>query len=289
MEISKVDAPSCDGGEQPWWDAAGQALYYIDNSGQKIHRYEPSSGATRSWKLPSVITSFALRESGGAVVTLRTGIHFLDLETGALETVYPLSDPPPFVFNDAKVDSKGRWIIGASTTKFDNPQPDGGLYRLDPDRSVTKLDTDIHFSNSPSLSPDGKTLYFSDSWLNTCYAYDYDAETGTTSNRRAFVDTSNLGGMPDGATVDSDGLVWIALYGGGKIAAYTPDGKAERVIDMPVKLVSSVMFGGPDLTDLYVTTIKHGSLGEPVEEGAGDLFVIRDIGAKGLPEPRFGG
>jgi sugar lactone lactonase YvrE len=286
MQITRLDAPSCSGGENPMWDPLLQRLYYIDNSGKKVHSLDPATDVTRTLDMPSVITTLVLRE-GGAVVTLRTGIHFLDLNTGALELISPLADPPPYVFNDGKVDSRGRFIIGASTANFGNPGPDGGLFRLDADRTLTRLDSGIHFSNSPCWAPDGKTFYFSDSWLRTTYAYDYDIETGTTANRRTFVNTSELGGLPDGATVDADGLFWVAVYQSGKIAAYRPDGTLERTIDMPVKLVSSVMFGGPGLDRLFVTTIAHGSLGEPTEPGAGDLYVIDGLGTKGLPEHRY--
>ncbi len=289
MQITRLDAPRCRGGENPMWDADTQLLHYIDNTGQKVHSYDPVSGAVRTLDMPSVITTLVLREGGGAVVTLRTGIHFLDLGSGALELVAPLADPPPFVFNDGKVDSRGRFVIGASTANFADPGSDGGLFRFDPGRTLTQLDTGIHFSNSPCWSPDGRTFYFSDSWLKTTYAYDYDAETGTVSNRRAFVNTSELGGLPDGATVDADGLYWVAVYGAGKIAAYRPDGTLARTIEMPVKLVSSVMFGGPELDRLFVTTIEHGALGEPVEKGAGDLYVIDGLGPRGLPEHRFAG
>jgi sugar lactone lactonase YvrE len=239
--------------------------------------------------MPSVITTLVLRKGGGAAVTLRTGIHFLDLHSGALELVLPLADPPPFVFNDGKVDSRGRFMIGASTANFAEPGPDGGLFRFDPDHRLKQLDSGIHFSNSPCWSPDGQTFYFSDSWLKTTYAYDYDIETGATSNRRSFVNTSELGGLPDGATVDARGFYWVAVYGAGKIAAYRPDGTLARTVDMPVKLVSSVMFGGSELDRLFVTTIEHGALGEPAEEGAGDLFVIDGLGARGRPEHRFAG
>lgn len=288
MKVSKVDAPQCQGGEQPLWDHDGQALYYIDNFGQKLHRYEPDIDAVRSWDMPSVITAVALREGGGAIVTLRSGIHVLDFESGKLEAIAPLNDPPPFVYNDAKVDRRGRWLIGASTAQFETPTPDGGLFRLDSDHRLTKLDDGIHFSNGPCFSPDDRTFYFSDSWLKHCYAYDYDIETGELANRRIFADTTDLGGLPDGATIDSQGRLWIAIYSGGKIAAYTPDGKLDMIVEMPVKLVSSVMFGGRDLDQLYVTTIKHGPHGEP-EEGAGYLYRIDGLGAQGLPEPKFAG
>lgn len=289
MKITRLAAPECKGGENPMWDADRGELHYIDNAGCKVHSYNPASGATRTLDMPTVITTLVLRQGGGAVVTLRSGIHFLDIDTGDLELIDPLTDPPPYVYNDGKVDSRGRFVIGGSTANFTAPTPDGGLFRLDADRAVTRLDAGIHFSNSPCWSPDEKTFYFSDSWLDTTFAYDYDVETGSVANRRPFVNTRELDGLPDGATVDSEGRYWVAVYQGGKIAAYRPDGSLERAIDMPVKLVSSVAFGGSDLDRLFVTTIAHGSLGEPTEVGAGALYVIDGLGVTGRPEHRFAG
>lgn len=271
------------------WDAATQRLYYIDNAGCKVHSFDPASSTSRTLATPNVITTLVLREGGGAVVTLGSGIHFFDLETGALELVEPLGDPLTHIYNDGKVDSRGRFLIGGSTPKFSAPQPDGGLFRLDPDRTLTQLDGDIHFSNSPCWSLDERTFYFSDSWRDTTYVYDYDIATGTAANRRPFVNTRELGGLPDGATVDSDGLHWVAVYQGGKVAAYRPDGKLERVIGMPVKLVSSVAFGGPNLDRPFVTSIAHGTLGQPTEANAGSLYVIDGLGAIGRLEHRYAG
>jgi sugar lactone lactonase YvrE len=165
MLISRVAAPACSGGENPIWDYAAKALYYIDNSGKQVHCHDPLSGDNRCWAMPDVITTLALRATGGAEVTLRSGIHFLDFVTGALEMLHPLADPPPYVFNDGRVDPQGRFLIGASTAQFADPTPEGGLYRLDRDHTLHKLDEGIHFSNSPCFAPDGKTFYFSDSWL----------------------------------------------------------------------------------------------------------------------------
>lgn len=289
MQITRVDTVRCRGGENPLWDIAEQVLYFIDNTGKKAHRFDPATGRTRSWEFPGVITTLVLRKNGGAVVTLRSGIHFFDFDSGALERIMPIGDPPPFVFNDGKVDRRGRFVIGASTAKFQNPVNDGGLYSLDANHKLTRLDSDIHFSNGPCFSPDGRILYFADSWRRTIYAYDYEMDTGVATSRRPFVVTGELGGLPDGATVDVAGNVWVAIYGGGKVASYRPDGQLDRVIDMPVKLTSSVMFGGPELNQLYVTTIAHGSMGEPVEEGAGDLYVIEGLGVHGIAEPRYAG
>jgi len=289
MQISCVEAPTCVGGENPLWHQASGSLFYIDNTGMKIHRHDPDSGENHTWDMLEVITTLAFREGGGGVVTLRSGIHLLDFESGKLELLHPLPDPPPHVYNDGRVDGQGRFLIGASTATFDAPKADGGLFRLDTDRTLHKLDGDIHFSNSPCFSPDGRTFYFSDSWRKTTYVYDYDPATGSAINRRVFVDTAELGGLPDGATVDAEGRVWIAIYGSGKIAAYAPDGRLERTVEMPVKLVSSLAFGGADLDRLFVTTIAQGALGEPFESGAGNLYVVDGLGVRGQAEHAYAG
>ena len=290
MRILRLGAPRCDGGEGPLWDVAEQALYYIDNSGRKAHRFVPETQQSRSWDFSDVITALALRRNGGAVVALKSGIHLLDFAGGSVERLPPSGDATIRNFNGGKVDRRGRFLIGGSTSTIHDPTPDGGLFRLDPDHRVTRLDHDIHFSNGPCWAPDDRTFYFSDSWRKTIYAYDYNIDTGVPANRRTFVNTAELGGLPDGATVDSDGLLWVAIYGAGKLAAYGPDGQLERLIEMPVKYVSSVMFGGPNLDQLFVTTIAraHGS-SEPPQEGAGYVYVVEDLGATGVPEPRYGG
>ncbi len=291
MEIHRVNTSHCAGGENPLWDVETQSLYFIDNSGRKIHCYNPVSGTTQSWAVPENITALALRGGGGAIITLRSGIYALDLSSNALEAIAPLANPPPLIYNDGKVDQRGRFIIGGSTASVLDPKPDGGLFRLDPDYSLHKLDGGIHFSNGPCWSPDAKTLYFSDSWLNRVYAYDYDIATGAIANKRLFVETAALGGVPDGATVDSEGCYWTAIYGGAKIASFKPGGELERVVEMPVQLVSSVMFGGPNLDLLYVTTIecRHDKPTDDIEPGAGDVYVVEGLGVRGLPEAHFAG
>ena len=169
--------------------------------------------------------------------------------------------------------------------------PFGALYRLDPDFSVHRIDTDIICSNGPCFSPDDKTFYFADTWTGEIWAYDYDIETGTASNRRTFarVDTSK-GGAADGSTVDAEGCLWNALVYDGRLVRYTPDGAVDRIVDMPVKKVTSVMFGGPNLDILFVTSMAKPPLprfpGDGVQRGS--LFALHDLGVRGLPEPRFG-
>jgi sugar lactone lactonase YvrE len=286
MRITRLAAPRCEGGENPMWDASSQRLFYIDNIGQKVHSFDPASGLTETWATPSLVTTLVLREGGGAVVTLRSGVHFLDLTNGELELAVPLADPPAIIFNDGKADSHGRFVIGAGAARnFADPEPNGGLFSLSTDQTLSQIDSGIHLSNGPCWAPNGKTLYFSDSWLRTVYAYDYDVDTGQVGGRRVFATTGDLDGRPDGATVDADGLYWVAVYQGRKIAAFRPDGRLERTIDMPVDVVSSVAFGGPQLDRLFVTTIAHGT----GDDAAGYVYVIDGLGVRGLAEHRYAG
>jgi sugar lactone lactonase YvrE len=169
--------------------------------------------------------------------------------------------------------------------------PNANLYRLDPDLSVHRIDTGIIVSNGPCWSPDGRTLYFTDTWSGEIRAYDYDTETGAVSNRRSFTSFEGRDGAPDGATVDAEGYVWSALVYGGKLLRFAPDGSLDREIDMPVKKVTSVMFGGPDLDVLYVTSMAKPPLPRFPDDGQlrGSLFAITGLGIRGVPEARFAG
>lgn len=237
------------------------------------------------------IGSMALRKDGeGAVVSLQRGFHFLDFRTGEVELIHdPEPDKKDNRLNDGKVDRAGRFIAGSMDTMESGPN--GALYRLDPDLTVHVLETGIIVSNGPCWSPDGATFYFTDTWTGEIWAYDYDQATGSVANRRTFakVDTSK-GGAADGATVDAEGCVWSALVYDGRIVRYRPDGGVDRIIQMPVKKVTSVMFGGPDLDILYVTSMAKPPLprfpGDGVQRGS--LFAITGLGIKGVPEARFG-
>ncbi len=156
---------------------------------------------------------------------------------------------------------------------------------------MTKLEDGIIVSNGPCWSPDGKTFYFTDSWSGEISAYDYDLATGDISNKRTFAKMTEAGGGFDGATVDAEGGVWSAHVYVGKIARYLPDGTVERVIEMPVKKVTSCMFGGPDLDILYVTSMAKPPLPRFPSDGVqrGALFAIHGLGLTGLPEPRIRG
>lgn len=278
-------------GEGPLWDVEEQRLYWIDSFDGRVFRCTADGAEIRAWDVPQKIGSMCLRQSGGAIVSLQRGFHTLDFATGAVELIHdPEPNSPANRLNDGKVDRQGRFVAGSMDTNEEGPN--GALYRLDPDLSVHKLDGGIICSNGPCWSPDGRTLYFSDTWSGEIWAYDYDTATGNASNRRTFapIDVSG-GGAPDGATVDAEGYVWSALVYVGKLVRLAPDGSVDRVIEMPVKKVTSVMFGGPNLDILFVTSMAKPPLPRFPGDGQlrGSLFAIYDLGIRGLPEMRFAG
>jgi L-arabinonolactonase len=278
-------------GEGPLWDVEEQRLYWIDSFGCNVFRATADGREIRAWDVPAKIGSMALRRQGGAVLSLASGFHFLDFETGETSLIVdPEPDKPNNRINDGKVDKKGRFVAGSMDTMEEGPN--GALYRLDPDLTLHTIDTGIIVSNGPCWSPDGKTFYFADTWTGEIWAYDYDQATGAATNRRTFVkvDTSK-GGAADGSTVDAEGYLWNALVYDGRIMRYAPDGTVDRVIEMPVKKVTSLMFGGPDLDILYVTSMAKPPLPRFPGDGVlrGSLFAIHGLGVRGIPEPRFAG
>ncbi|RUX95170.1 MULTISPECIES: SMP-30/gluconolactonase/LRE family protein [unclassified Mesorhizobium] len=279
-------------GEGPLWDVEQERLYWIDSFDGRVFRATADGREIRSWDVPMKIGSMALRKDGsGAVVSLQRGFHLLDFATGDVTLIHdPEPDKPMNRLNDGKVDRRGRFFAGSMDTMEEGPS--GGLYRLDPDFSVTRIDSGIICSNGPCWSPDDRTFYFADTWTGEIWAYDYDIATGAATNRRTFVgvDTSR-GGAADGSTVDAEGYLWNALVYDGRLVRYAPDGSIDRVIDMPVKKITSVMFGGPKLDILYVTSMAKPPLPRFPGDGVlrGSLFAITGLGIKGVAEPRFGG
>jgi L-arabinonolactonase len=288
VRITQVETPRCIIGEGPVWDVAEQVLYFIDILGKKVLRFDPARGETREWAVPDVIGSMALRAGGGAVVALATGVHTLDFASGTCAMLATSADLNDMVqLADGKVDRRGRFIVGSSDRAME--QARGKLYVLDDNATLREIDKDIIIANGPCWSPDNSILYHSDSMRNTIFAYDYDIDTGTAANRRVFANTADLGGIPDGATIDSDGCMWMAICEGQKVVQFRPDGALERVIDMPVKCPASVMFGGAALDQLYVTSLSPAFLGREAAPLDGCTFVIEGLGATGLPEPRYAG
>lgn len=283
-------------GEGPLWDVDEQRLYWLDCHNDTIFRATADGREIERWTTPTTIGSMAMRQKGGAVVSLRSGLHFFDFKTSQVELIaHPEAGMEHIRLNDGKVDRQGRFVVGSYDELMFGPNPSpaprGSLYRLDTDLTLSKLETGIAVSNGPCWSPDGKTFYFADTWANTVWAYDYDAATGTPRNKRVFA-KGDGGGMPDGATVDSEGYFWNTWNGAGSgaggVSRYAPDGTLDRRIELPSLKVTSLMFGGPNLDILYVTSMNMTGFPEDRPEDGG-LFAIKGLGVRGIAEPRFGG
>ena len=289
-------------GEGPVWDVREGCLYWVDSTGRRvgkpaIWRYDPKTGTTRSWMLDRDVGAMALRAEGGAVLALNDGFYLFDFDSGATELIRHVTDDATRArLNDGKCDRRGRFFAGG----MDDKEELGlcSLWRLDPDLSLTAVDTGIICSNGPCWSPDDKTFYFADTFKHEIWAYDYDIDAGQISNRRVFASTKNDLGFADGSTVDAEGFVWNAQVISGDLIRYSPDGRVERRIGMPVRNITSVMFGGDRLDDIYVTSMArvqhpathdHFLVETKPQFAAGGLFRIRGLGIKGLPEARFGG
>jgi sugar lactone lactonase YvrE len=275
-------------GEGPVWDSKEKLLYWVDSLAGVVHCYSPSQDTYLSWPVHQMIGSLALRDSGGAIVCLQDGFYGLDFDTGGLEPVQLLEeDEPRTRFNDGKVDRSGNFLAGSMGIKI-RDIPLSALYRLNKDLSCDLLEPDVIVSNGPCFDPQGKVLYFNDG-RRRILAYDYDAESVELANKRVLVDTAAMNTGTDGATVDQDGNIWVALIGSAAIGCFSPNGKLIRQVDMPVKLPSSVMFGGDELDILYVTSISDSGNRTSHEEGAGGLYQVTGLGVIGLPEGRFAG
>lgn len=285
--ITRVDVPVTRLAEGPVWDVEDQALYYVDAAGGTLNRYDPETGGHRSWDFPGRVACLAVRRSGGVLLALDTGLHLFDLDSGELVSIGdPQAGQPHLTLNDGKVDARGRFVCGSVDTRLDHA--DASLFSVDAG-TIRVLDIGFTVANGPCWSPDGGTLYHAESWRKTIHAYDYDLDTGTVRNRRDFASTEDLGGIPDGATVDTDGYLWSAICEGGVVARFAPDGRLDRTVQMPTSWVSSVMFGGPGLDRLFVTSIDPRTFGRDAVPGGGELYVVDGLGVRGLPEPRYAG
>lgn len=280
-------------GEAPVWNVAEQSLYWVDCTASRLFALRPD-GAVDAWDLGEYPGSYAFRADGrGLVVAFRRGLALIDLgppgsvdRPGAIAGRVDIADPVIDLrrgrFNDGACDRRGRFWTG-QLDRQPAPEPCVFLYRLDPDLSVRRMDGGIGLSNGIAFSPDDTAMYHADTHARKVYRSDYDIGTGINCNKRIFLDYADRAGAPDGLTVDAEGCLWVAEPGSARVSRYTPDGRCDRSIVVPVDAPTSVMFGGADLATLFVTS---ATVGEGPLEGA--LLAVRP-GVCGLPEPRFGG
>ena len=290
-DVSVVVRSSAQIGEGPVWDVRAQRLYWLDIVGRQLHVFNPLDGTNTTYGCPDIVTSVSPRAVGGVLLTMRRSFALFDDATGRFETIAEVEwDMAGNRFNDGKTDRRGRhWAGTMGDVDWDHPI--GNLYRFGPDHRPVRVAEKIRCSNGIAWSPDDRTMYFCESFAYVIHAYEFDAESGEIANRRTFAEIDpDSGSFPDGITVDAEGFVWSAQPVFGRLVRYDPAGRIERIIALPVSRGTSVMFGGPDLSTLYITTMR-ATLDEPQlseEPLAGSLLAIRP-GVRGIAETPFAG
>ena len=261
-------------GEGPMWHAPTRSLYFVDIKSRKIHRCAADGSDQRTWDAPNQASFVVPVKGGGLVCSLRDGLHHFDETNGSFKQLHSVeAELEDNRFNDGFVDYKGRLWFGS----MHDPEadPTGVLYHLGADGVVREADRDYRITNGPAMSPDGKTLYHTDTLGKLVYQFDV-ADDGSLSNKRLFVETA-APGWPDGMAVDVDGYVWIAMFRGHRIDRYSPAGELVQTVPMPVPNITKLAFGGDDLRTAYVTTAWKGLTDEERAQYplAGALFTFR--------------
>ena len=249
---------NCINAEGPVWDETTGTLYFIDVEAGKIFSYKDEK--LTCWEAGEQIGCAVLREKGGMIAALKSGLYEVDFPDGEKHFLAdPESDIPGNRFNDGKVDPAGRLLAGtmALSSKAGDP-PTGALYCLDTDGKVSKLIPDVYLSNGLAWSADGGTLYFADTTAQTITRYAYDLTSGTVSDPKVVIRVPNEIGHPDGMTIDEEGKLWIALWGGGALTRWDPEtGDMLEKYELPALNVSSCCFGGENMDTLFITTASQ--------------------------------
>jgi len=267
--MSKVGAEL---GEGPVWVERDSALWFVDIKGRRVHRWHPVSREHRFWTAPEKPGFLAPLSGGGFIVGLKTGLHRFDPQAGKF---VHLTDVEPHLpdnrLNDGSVSPEGELWFGS----MHDPESErtGVLYRLDANGRCVVLDKGYIITNGPAFSPDGRTFYHTATADRTVYAFDRP-EPYTLTRKRVFVQIEEGAGHPDGTTMDQEGCVWIALWGGWGVRRYSPEGELLATVRLPCANVTKIAFGGSDLRTAYVTTARKGLTGEEraAQPLAGDLF-----------------
>jgi sugar lactone lactonase YvrE len=272
-------------GEGPYWVPEDDCLLWVDIEGARLHRTYFPSGETVTDSPGPVSAAFpavggGILIAGGAALTL-----LFPAERGGQWVARTIADTPArdgIRFNDAGVDPAGR--VWAGSMHMTEAEPVGELYRLDAGGRLNPVVKNVTVSNGLGWSPDGSRMYYADSPLRRIDVFDYDPATGEAFARRAFADLSEAEGVPDGLTVDADGCVWVAMWGGSALRRFTPEGQPDAVLPVPVSQPTSCAFGGPGLADLYITSARVGLTDDQLaaQPLAGRLLHVRP-GPVGLP------
>lgn len=273
-------------GESPLWDEREQALYWVDIRLPAVRRLDHASGRVETFRMPDLVGSIAFCDGGRLLVALPDRLALFDAKSGRLD---PFAAAPNHLsghrFNDGRCDRQGRFWVGSmhNITRA----PEGILYRVDTLGRFVAMRSGISIPNSLTWSPDARTMYFADSLLYTIFAFDFDAASGEMSRKRVFA-TTRAPAFPDGSAVDEEGCLWNAEFNGWRVVRYAPDGRIDRVIEVPTHRPTCCAFGGHNLDQLYITSASQLMSPEELKKQplAGALFVV-DAGVRGLVEPRF--
>ncbi|MBT4891035.1 MAG: SMP-30/gluconolactonase/LRE family protein [Rhodospirillales bacterium] len=271
-------------GESPYWCSEEQMLYWVDIDGKTVMSFDPATGARKTYPQIYEVGNIVKRTDGGFIAAMESGLTLLDDNLSNIEIFdKPEEKLPNNRFNDGKCDRRGRFWAGS----LDRGEvlPAGSLYCVGSDNNVSKVLSELVIPNGMGWSLDNKTMYFTDSGKCTIYAFDFDLQTAKIENRREFIVVDPEHGVPDGLCVDAKGFVWSAHWGGSCVTRYDPDGKVERVVAMPVPLVTSLAFGGAKLDQLFITSARYGMSDTELAEAplSGGLFVF-EPGVLGLPD-----
>jgi sugar lactone lactonase YvrE len=276
-------------GEGPVWDSLTLSLIWVDIVGPTIHTYRPGDGQIDSRAVAEPIGALALRRSGGLVLAMASGFWLLDVGSSQ---PYPIAlvevADSATRMNDGKCDRAGRFW--ASSMRVDTRAGGGRLYRLDADHHPTLVLEDLTIPNGLAWSGDDGALYFVDSPIQSVDMFDYDPGTGMISKRRRLITIDPIVGEPDGMTIDAEGHLWVAMWGGGAVHRYSPAGRLELIVSVPTTNVTSCTFGGEDLRDLYITSARRGlsAAAQAAEPYAGGLFCYKSD-VPGLPAEKYAG
>ncbi len=293
MKIECVVHSKSKVGEGAVWDTRENVLWWVDIPAGLIHRFNPDTNSNTTIDFGEPVGCLAVRKQGGLVLAAKSGFWLFDPATNTRKHIHdPEADLPNNRFNDGTTDLQGRFWAGTMKDGGD-AEALGRFYRLDPDHTVTPWVDKIYTTNGLTLSPDGRTLYYSDSnpAVRTIWSCDYDTTTGTPGESSVFFDTRSVAGRPDGGTVDADGCYWMAGVSGWQLYRINPQGELLMTIDMPVEKPTKPMFGGRNLDILFVTSIGAGLTtgSEDRQPHAGGLFAITDLAIKGIPQPMYAG
>ncbi|MFZ6819643.1 SMP-30/gluconolactonase/LRE family protein [Undibacterium sp. Ji22W] len=295
-EITRIAEPHapirCGVGESPIWIAHEAAWYWVDITANTIWRLN-SSGEARSWQTAQMIGCLSPQTSGGFIAGMESGLFHLKLHEDGTVLAQQLAAPKESLtamrFNDGRCDRQGRFWSGTMLIDMSVPNPAGHLYRYSKEQGIsTPFISNLFVQNGLAWSPDGRTMYLSDSHPNSqlIWAFDYDTDSGTPHNQRVFVDMKTMDGRPDGAAIDIDGCYWICANDAGLILRFTPNGKLDRQIAVPMKKPTMCCFGGDKLDTLMVSSIGAGQAAD--DEWAGATILLNP-GVQGYAETAFAG